>query len=487
MNKTRRNKRNAKKRKARAAAAFTDAQQDHQTELMDQLKRITGNASAADSDGLRSTVATILSGSNDYADTLHDVYLDYGYPLTLTFSNLWNMYRRSGVAKSVVELPIVAGWSTPPTITGASKEFEKDLDELVDRAKLWTRLKGLDTRNRVGRYAGLFMRVKDGNRPEEPVDKDLLGVKALVEFMPLYESQLQVVDVEQDATSERFGQPIMYQFLGSAIGTRNEDLAASFLIHPSRVVIAAEGSDNGFIYGVSALEAPYNSLMDLRKISGGGAEGFYKNAAQSIVFSLVDGASAKSNAAILDDFNDHADDFLRNRARRALWTPGMTADTLESHLIQPKEFFDAALADIAAGMTPTTPATIIIGRQTGVLASKEDKETYLSGVQSRRENFMTDLVKDVLDWLIDHSILPSSEYEIEWDDLLAVSDEERLENADKMSGINEKQFKSGGDVPFRGEEIREAAGFEPEELPDPGSEELDPVELEVIEGGASNE
>ena len=84
-----------------------------------------------------------------------------------------------------------------------------------------------------------------------------------------------------------------------------------------------------------------------------------------------------------------------------------------------------------------------------------------------------------IDWMMEKRILPSSEYEIEWDDLLAASDEEKLKNAKEMTEINEKNFNSGGGAVFEAEEIREAAGYEPEDLPEEGEE----IEEEDIDDG----
>ena len=419
------------------------------------------------SDSIRQRVAALASGGYDFADTLHNVFLDYGYPQQLEFLNFWNMYRRFGIAKNVVEMVPDTGWLTTPQIV-ASEKFVNELDLLAERIDLWHRLKGLDIRQRVGRYAGLFMRVKDGKKPHEPLVGGLPGQGALVDITPLYESQLIVTETETDPTSENFGLPKMYEFRSGTEGDRDARTQASFNIHPSRIVVAAEGADSTSIFGISALEAGYNSLMDLRKIIGAGGEGFYKNAAQSIVFDLKDAASASQNKELLEQFNINYDEFARNRFRRGLWTPGMEATVLESHLINPKEFFSNALNDVAASVP--IPATVLIGQQTGRLASDEDARVFLSSVQSRRNNFMSSLVTDVLDWFIANGILQTAEYTVEWDDLLALSDKDRLDNVDKMAGANEKQFKSGGQPIFSAEEIREASGFEfktePPPLPD---------------------
>lgn len=423
----------------------------------------------------RSRIAQAISGGYDFADTLHNIFLDYGYPGQLGFFQYWNMYRRFGIAKSVVELPADLTWMRIPKIE-SSDQFMREFNRLADLLSFWIRMHAIDKRQRVGRYAGMFMRVRDGRSPEKPIETKLNGIGSIMQIVPLYEGQLDVNEVDSDPMSETYGLPTMYQFNAGNVGSRDNNLSGSFAIHPDRIVIVSEDADNGGIYGTSALEAPYNSLMDLRKILGGGAEGFYKNSAQNIVFDLKDGSSAKANQALLDRFNEQYDEFAHNRQRRAMWTPGMDAKTLDSTLIQPKEFFFNSLYDVSA--SSKIPATILIGQQTGRLASSEDSRSLLSMINSRRENFGTEAINAMLDWFIERGVLPMAPYEVKWDDLLALSKKEQLENGKMMSDINEKQFKSGGSIAFESEEIREIAGYEPLMDVDPGDEGIDGEENE---------
>lgn len=439
-------------------------------ELNTAIERLAANNAEAQS--IRARIAQAVSGGYDFADTLHNIFLDYGYPNTVTFPMLWNMYRRFGIAKNAVELPVEYTWISKPIIEGDGA-FVSELEKLDKMTSLYKRITGLDKRQRVGRYAGMFMRVRDGLDPSKPIEGTLSGVNSIVDMIPLYEGELEVLTTDTDPNSDDYNKPKTYQYSSGATGNRNEKSQSSFIIHASRIVIAAEDADNGGIYGVPALESAYNSLMDLRKIIGGGAEGFYKNASQNVVFELKDAASAAQNAELLQKFNEQYDDFAQNRMRKALWTPALEPKTLNSTLVNPKDFFTNALNDVAAGVK--IPATILIGQQTGRLASTEDGRVLLSRVNSRRENFGNELISSILDWCIEWGILPASEYKIEWDDLLALSDQEKLDNATKMASVNQSQFQSGGDRPFTSEEIRIAAGFE--EL-----SEFDDDEGELLDG-----
>ena len=426
-------------------------------------------ANAHDAQGIRHRLASAISGGYDFADTLHNVYLDFGYPCQLKFFNFWNMYRRFGVAKRVAHAFPDATWRENPTLGSPSAQFLREFELFNEQFGVWRRLLDLDRRQRVGRYAGMFMRVRDGLSPELPIAGKLGGLGALGNMVPLYESQLEVIETQNSVTADDYGMPIMYQFNSGTAGNRNDRAQATFNIHPSRIVIASEEADNGNIYGVSSLESVYNSLMDLRKVLGGGGEGFYKNAAQSIVFDLKDAASANSNSALLQKFNEQYDDFSQNRSRRAMWTPGMDANVLDSSLVDPKGFVDGPMMDISAGSG--VPVALLSGNQTGVLAGDQDTKGFLGNVNTRRNNYGTDLVRAVVEWTMRWGVLPSARYEVVWPDALAVSVADKLANSGKMADVNQKQFLSGGAPVFSEDEMREAAGFDPEDLPDDSSSE----------------
>ncbi len=93
----------------------------------------TLSANEQKTEGMRKRLTSAISGGYDNADTLHNIFLDYGYPDELDFTNFWNMYRRFGIAKNVVELKPDTCWITPPEIETGSEQFNRDFKYSLKR------------------------------------------------------------------------------------------------------------------------------------------------------------------------------------------------------------------------------------------------------------------------------------------------------------------------------------------------------------------
>ena len=426
--------------------------------LTNQISELEAKVEAND---LTATIRGPLNnrggGQYDASDNNHNVYLDLGYPAIVDFFMLYHMYSRFGVAKKAIEWPVETGFKTAPTID-ASESFLSEFKKVVKKTKFWQRMKALDTRQRVGQYAGLYIRVRDGLTSDQPLAAALNGSGAIVGMTPLYQSQLTPTSYETDQNSDRFSLPVMYQLNTGDIGGRNKGSEASISIHWTRIVIAAEGSDNGGIFGVPVLEAGYNDLVDLRKINGGMAEGIYKNAAMKVVFNISDTTNSSLKTTILATLKDQFDSFIWTPFRRAFVAAGMDVNLLQTTLTDPKNANTNSMNDFAASVGISS--SILLGNQTGKLAGDQDEVASLSVVQSRRENWMTEMIESVIDWMIFNGVLPKEEYELEWDDLLSMSDEAKLGNAKTMTETNKNNFSAGGGLVYTDDEIRTSAGFD---------------------------
>lgn len=424
------------------------------------IKRlVTNQLDFSSSEGFSTTRNFGRIGAYSGYDSLHTtLYGEFGYPNDLDFNDFWSMYRRSGLAQAVVEAYPSHGWKENPIITGGT-EFESALERMAKRLKIWDRLKSVDNRQRVGQYAGLYIQVADDMLPSEPMQR-VTAETSIIRLIPYYEGQIQVIETESDPRNPDFGMPKFYQIDNTSVGSRQSTPSQTFRVHPSRIIITSETADDGGIYGKSCLESVFNALMDAQKVGGSSGEGFYRNAAQNIVFELADEENWTLGDEELDEIESAVEEFVRNRMRKQLTIPGIKANPLNTTMIQPKESFDIAVDVISAGTK--VPRNILTGKQTGVLAGDQDSEQFLSEVKVRQTHYQTSLVTDLIEWLMMYGALPSSSYEIEFPDPMARSDDAKADTSKKLAEINQLQFRSGQPTVFTPDEIREAAGYEPE-------------------------
>lgn len=422
-----------------------------------------------------SNLGYFLTGGYHGADRKRDVWDVAGYPEVLEFDNHWQMWRRHGIAKSVVALKVKKTWQDLPTITDGEKEagddsktaFEKDVDKLIKKHKLFSRLKAMDLRQRVGRYSGLIILAKEPMSGKPSAEEQIRagGVDSIIKFVPVFESQIIVnpSHIISEITDPHYGNPTQYEYKAWVAGSRSPLEQTTTNLHWSRVYAWGEGADDGTIFGIPCLEGCYNALLDLEKIRAAAAEGHYKNAKARTVININDDQVAQSlQGEAKKAFDDNVDDFARG-FDSMLNTYGMDVQTLNTTLADPQQPFTIALNEIAS--SEDYPSTILIGQQTGRLASDEDQSHFGQVINSRRDNEISDMITGFLEHLINIGALspPDNEICIEWPDVTEPTVKDKLELANSMARTNAEDAKGGGSGQvFTTDEIREAAGYESE-------------------------
>lgn len=412
-----------------------------------------------------------LTGTYHGADRKRMLYDQAGYPDTVEPGMLFNMYRRFGIARAIVNLKPNKTWQKPPVIYEGDVDperrernptaFEKQWDKYSAKWKVWERLLGADKRQRVMRYSGLLIicREPSKRRPREALSR-LVGPEAIIKFKPVFETEIVINEAYQDITDPRYGLPKYYQFRARTPGSRNPWENEQYTLHPSRVIPFAEDADDDSPYGISALEAAYNALLDMEKVRMAGAEGLYKKAKQRTVINLKDEAGAAPTTNETDGMNDAIDEFERN-FNDMLLLQNAEATTLDTTIADPKSAWYLGLHEIAA--LEETPSTILIGQQTGRLASDEDNSYFNNTIKTRRQNWGESMIFTFIDRMTEIGALDEhEELTVEWDNISDPTQNEKLDSATKMTSINKSDFDAGGpgDV-FTEEEIRGVAGYEP--------------------------
>jgi len=410
-------------------------------------------------------------------------WLDYGYPQYPDFDTYYSMYQRNGIARAGVIRHVEKTWQTFPAILESDEQhdptkWELDLEAMFERLDFFKMLKGADERNRVGQYAGLVFIFADGKEPHEPVDRVPGGLNGLVKIIPAFQSQLEPSAYVSDPRSPRYGEPETYSFNESEIGDRSTDNPGRVLtLHHTRVHIWAEGADDGSIFGTPALKAGLNALLTMEKIVGAGGEGFWKTARAPMQMNVDPQANLQSLAAMMgvevDGIPDKLDEILRDfysGADKSLLLQGIDSKPLSISLPSPREFFNVALEEFAASLP--CPLPILMGHQTGDRASQEDSNEWNSTIMARRETLAKPEIRRIIRYLMDVGVIRERAFVVDWDDLTAPSQEDKLALADKMADINQKML-GRGDAVFSADEMREVVGYEPNEADGDFDEEDD--------------
>lgn len=420
----------------------------------------------------RRTLGGMFPGYFASGSTKHDHYKDFGYPERLSFTEVYRMYCRNGVAAAGVDKTILKTWQENPFLLEKERDgsqggqddetsLEKQIRQRFDDLRFWARLAEADRRSMVGAYAGVILRFADGKQFNQPVDTVRGGLLGLVEVIPAWEGQLTVSEYETDERSEAYGQPKMFQFNEAAVD-QNVKQPRNIIIHPDRVIV---WSKDGTVDGSSALEPGYNALIDVEKVRGAGGEGFWKNAKSAPVLEIDKEAKITEMAKAMgikpedlaDKMNDQVADW-NSGFDQLLMVMGMQAKTLNVTLPSPEHFHGIAKEEFAASIN--MPVKILVGMQTGERASQEDASEWAQTNMSRRANQTVPNIMSLVKRLVRVGILPEKDWYLDWADLTEASIGEKIDRANKMADVNTK-LKDSGEWGFTPEEIRSAAGYEP--------------------------
>lgn len=416
-------------------------------------------------------------------DTRADSAWDsYGYTHEVSFTDCYTMYSRFGIANAVVKMIVDKCWQTAPKVCNDPEgheetQWEREFSVLASRLELFERLRGLDWRQRVFRYAGLIMFVDDGKELNQP----LVGrfkARNLVDVRPVIEGQLEPNQYDDNPKSSRYGMPVTYQFNEQGLGDKNRQSGRSVEIHYTRVIIWAEGADDGTIYGTPTLEPIFNSLVTLERLIGAGGTGYWKAARQAMNLNVQKDANLQQLAAALgtdlaglpDAIDEQVDSFNRG-FDKALMLQGIEAKTFDFSVPDPQQFFNAALSDVAAGAQ--IPLTILIGQQTGRLASDEDQSQWAQTAESRRQNWLNPSIKKTVQRFVELGFVsdPGADLCVEWEPLQEPSPKDKLERGKMMAETVKALVGTGVESPFTAKDIREESGFEPMDMQLEGDDE----------------
>ena len=404
-------------------------------------------------------------------------WCEYGYKADLTFRDLYNSYRRGGLAFSAVNKLVGKCFSSyPMVIEGGEKDeagketpWEKSVSKTLT-SRFWHAFAEADRRRLVGRYSGILIHFKDSKRWNEPVDR---SGRAIEKFTVAWANCLIPKEYE-GINSENYGQPTMWQYTAT-LPNGGKQL---FDIHPDRVFILGDYTFDAIGY----LEPGYNNLVNIEKVEGGSGESFLKNAARQLSVNFdkeIDFASLAAMYGVsVDELQGKYDEAAKelNRGNDTIMvTQGATTTPMVSDVPDPTPTYDINVQSFVASID--MPTRILVGNQQAERSSSEDNKQWNGRCQSRREIVLSEEISDFVEQkVIGLGVVKSvSEFTVIWDDLNEATQSEKLANAKAMTEINDKALSDGQPI-FSDDEIRKAAGYEALDEVEPLGESLDDSE-----------
>lgn len=363
-----------------------------------------------------------------YSDE-RDIYEAFGYPKVLTFEQCWAIYERGDVGSRIVVASPDASWRLSPKIeedkdSTNNTPFEEAWSKLARQNNVFHHLHDIDKLSGIGQYGVLFMGFNDGQDLAKPVRR---GAKLM--YLKAYKEDLaQILVLDENVTSPRYGLPEMYNIrMGANIPGLTQSQRA-IRVHHSRVLHVAEDTVDNRIYGTPRLQKPYNRLSNLELIAGSAAEMWYRGAFPGYNFNLDPEAQVKPDD--LENMKNQIEEWLHD-FKRHLRLRGVKVESIAPQVSDPSAAVDVQLKLISA--CTGIPTRILLGSERGELASSQDEKNWLDKITFRRTNYCEPfLMRPFVDRMIETGNLPEvPQYSIRWPELIDSSELDRAQARDR--------------------------------------------------------
>lgn len=349
-----------------------------------------------------------------------DINQAAGYKTELRFEHYYSKYKRQNIASRIVNAPATHTWRRPPIISDAKQnevtQFMKAWAELTDvevvpdgepedRPSLWHHLTTADKFAGIGRFGAMLLGLRDQkDNLKHPVEKGkAVGSKGLLYVTPLNEGHIKDIKLEKDSTSPRYGRPLHYEI---------ELESGSEIVHWHRVVHI---SDSGGLYGTPRMEAVFDLLDDLLKVTAGSGEAAFQLMKQKIITSTKDGYAL-----------DEANDSIKEKALEFLHqlTPFLELEGMDVHIqggqiVDPSPIIRIYIALISG--TISYPQRILLGSERGELASGQDSDNWNEFIEGRQTSFAEPIIlRPLINRLVYAGVLPmpkKKRYKVTWPEL----------------------------------------------------------------------
>lgn len=330
------------------------------------------------------------------------------YPDKVTPQMLREMWRRHAFARAIVDKPVKDTWKGGVELKGAMSEEFRTLNKKLG---LSDKLKRLDRLAQFGTYAVLVLGFDDGKW------NTVVGKGAELKYVrPVGQPNVSISTYETNKKDYRYGLPRMYK-----VEIGNEDIT----VHYSRIIHVAYDMLDDEVEGNPKMVAVYNRLIDLKKLLGGDAEIYWRNARPGYFAKAEEGYSLGDGVG--EKFKEQLDEY-ENNLRRFLISEGIDVKNLEQPIADPRNHVWVQFAGISA--VYDIAIRILIGAEQGDLASSQDKRRWNEAIAARRSNDIDyKILYPFIEQLQELGTLKEGDFETLWQDPFTISDKDKAEVA----------------------------------------------------------
>ena len=291
----------------------------------------------------------------------------------------------------------------------------------INQLNLRAKFARVDRLAGLGHYGVLLLGLDDVKAVTDMANPVRSGKRQLKYVKPLSEASATIQEWDNNPNSERYGFPKIYQLTLEL----SDSSTITVNVHHSRIVHIPGQLLEDEVNGLPRLEAVFNRLLDLEKIVGGSAEMFWRGARPGFQGIVSEGYNMTDED--IDELQKQLDEY-EHGLRRFLINRGVSLDALAQQVSDPRNHVDVQLQMISA--ITGIPRRILTGSERGELASTEDRNTWLSMIQERREEYAEPVIlRPFIDKCIEFGVLakPQTDYTIQWTDLWAASEKELVD------------------------------------------------------------
>lgn len=387
-----------------------------------------------------------------------NMYDALGYNRVITPQQYRSRYRRGGIAGRLVEVKPQDTWRggfdlvEDPDVK-KDTPFELAWEALNEKFKVTSVLQCTDILAGIGHYAVIMIGAP--GLLQEPLDR--MPPNDLKYLSTFAEDDATIAEFDIDTASPRFGLPLFYDVKRTTMTGRTAINSATVgkRVHWTRIIHVGDGLLDDKVYGTPRLERVWNLLDDLEKVTGGGAEAFWKRADMGRQFDIDPTMDlGEDEIAALDT---QLEDY-KHGLKKELRTRGMKITTLGSDVANFDPQSTAIIAQICASVG--IPQRVLMGSEQAKLAAEQDSVKYYRSIEARRADFAgPQVVRQLIDRLITLGTLPAPKsYDVSWSQIKTMDDDEKVSLAKKMADVNSTQ----GETVITVAEIREnALGYDP--------------------------